>query len=226
MGRVLTRLRDIKKVARRDAQAYGALTAARILAHRILRWTCAYNVFVTIERRLDDLDPQFLSAPDDLTGRFLTPKEIYEFASDPMMGMSQEFAAGAIQRGDRCYGIFSAGAPVGYGWYSTTPTPIDDHLVVHFCDTYLYMYKGLTLDSQRGRRLHAFGIALALRQLTQEGYTGTVSYVVADNIRSVRSLFRLGYRSLGKIYSARFLGHTFIYTPPSNRHMKCSIKPK
>lgn len=224
MGSVLTRLRDIKTVARRDAQGFGAFTAARILAHRILRRACTYNVFVTIERRLGDLDPQFLCPPDDLTGQFLTPDEIYEIASDPLMGMSQEFASFAIQRGDRCYGIFSARTPVGYGWYSKIPTPIDDHLVVHFHDTHLYMYKGFTLECRRGRRLHAFGIALALKQLTLEGYTGTVSYVVADNIRSVRSLLRLGYRSLGKIYSARFFGRTFIYTPPAHRQMSVTIK--
>ena len=211
----LNRLRNIKTVALHDAESYGVLTAVRILAYHILRWACSFNTFLAVELRLADVNPEFLQLPNDLTGRFLTTDEIEAIPTDPNLETSVEFVLDVLGRSDLCYGIFQDKALIAYGWYSRIPTPIDEHLMFYFPETHVYMYKGFTLKSHRGRRLHAYVMALALEKFTAEGYVGLASFVLADNIRSVRSCARLGYRFFGRIYTARLFNRMYIFATPS-----------
>jgi L-amino acid N-acyltransferase YncA len=62
------------------------------------------------------------------------------------------------------------------------------------------MYKGFTHPNYRGQRLHAIGMTMALDHYLNQGYRGLVSWVEANNIRSLRSCYRMGYRHFGEIY--------------------------
>ena len=86
-----------------------------------------------------------------------------------------------------------------YGWYSTKPTAISDELNLHFDPQWVYMYKGYTHPSYRGQRLHAIGMAKALEAFSEEGYKGLISYVATNNYASLKSVYRMGYRNIGKV---------------------------
>ena len=70
---------------------------------------------------------------------------------------------------------------------------------MHYDRAYRYMYSGYTLPEHRGRRLHAVGLALALRHYADRGYRGLVSCVDRTNYRSRRSCRRLGFRPCGSL---------------------------
>jgi hypothetical protein len=66
----------------------------------------------------------------------------------------------------------------------------------------MYMYKGYTLKSHRGKRLHGIGMCRALYAYTEQGYRGLISYVKSTNFESLRSTQRMGYRIFGDVYIA------------------------
>src|SRR5213592_457335 len=92
-----------------------------------------------------------------------------------------------------------------------TPTRIDGDLCVHFNDAYVYMYKGLTLNAHRGRRLHAIGKTRALAFYRARGYKGLVSYVDGDNLSSLKSNYRMGCVDFGRIWVLRVFGRYLIF---------------
>ena len=86
-----------------------------------------------------------------------------------------------------------------YGWYATRPLIVAAGLYLDFDPAYAYMHTGYTHADYRGQRLHAIGMTRALQALTDEGSRGLVSCVDTDNVRSLRSCYRMGYSRFGII---------------------------
>jgi hypothetical protein len=128
--------------------------------------------------------------------------------------MSVDFIDRALGRGDECFGIFDGQQLVSFGWYSNQPTQISDTLTLCFDRAWMYMYKGYTLRSHRGRRLHGIGMSLALHAYTQRGARGLISYVRSTNFQSLRSTERMGYEIFGEIYIAEPIGRALIWATP------------
>ena len=150
---------------------------------------------------LERVAPAFLEIPPGYTGGFLTPEQLSAYAEDPANEMPADFLADALGKGDLCYGLLYGGQLAAYGWYSRKPTRIDPpHLVLHFSDDYVYMYKGYTHPEHRGKRLHAIGMNLALKHFLEQGQKGLISYVESQNFDSLKSVFRLGYEQFGTVY--------------------------
>ena len=123
--------------------------------------------------------------------------------------MRPGFAREALDHGDECFGVLDGGVLASYGWYSNRPshiTELSEDLLLHFDPGYLYMYKGYTLPSHRGERLHGLGMALALREALRRGCRGLVSTIEANNFSSLRSSYRMGYRRFGRVYAGRPFG--------------------
>src|SRR5204863_3951591 len=97
-------------------------------------------------------DPQLFEAPG-FTGRFAAPDELCRLTGDPTYDLPADFVTQALERGDRCYGLWQGDLLAAYGWYSNQPTAIDDQFILHFDPAYTYMYKGFTLPAFRGQRL-------------------------------------------------------------------------
>jgi hypothetical protein len=149
------------------------------------------------------VDPQFADCPPGLKGEFLSPDTLRRAGRDQHYDLPSGFLDEALAKGDECYGILDGDRLAAYGWYAHTPTKISNGLRLHFSDVYVYMYKGLTLDAYRGRRLHAVGMARALAAYRGRGYKGLVSYVEADNLSSLSSVYRMGYQDFGRVFIAR-----------------------
>jgi hypothetical protein len=158
----------------------------------------------------DVTDATLFEAPG-FEGRFTTAEELAPFAADPAYDLPPDFVATAFARGDRCYALFDGPKLAAYGFYARMPTPIDDHFVLRFDPAYTYMYKGYTAPAYRGKRLHAVGMCRALRAFTQEGGKGLVSYVLANNFGSLKSVARMGYRIFGEVYLMRVGGRAFAH---------------
>jgi hypothetical protein len=131
-----------------------------------------------------------------------------KYSSSPEYELDLEFLRSADAKGDECLAIFHGDVLASYGWYSAQATRVNDELELDFDHTYRYMYKGLTLDTFRGHRLHAIGMTLALASYQKEGRKGLLSYVEAQNFDSLKSCYRMGYKPCGYV---RFLKLTDKY---------------
>jgi len=202
IGQVLRKLRrKIRHYGLRSALYVGLLKALGY--HRWLNILRAHYV--------EEVDPAFVHVAPGYAGGFLGPGALATFSRDPAAGISAEAIRYAFSKGDKCYGFHYRGSLRAYGWYATTPTRVTSDLRVHFKRDYVYMYRGFTHASHRGRRLFPIGVTRALRHYRAIGYKGMVLYVEANNLDSLRSCACMGLRLFGSIYIAKLFGRYFIY---------------
>lgn len=180
-----------------DWRRHGTRSALHGLALRAVKRLLPYRALNGVQISVDQLTcREYLTDPLPYEARFLNDDELMRFARrEPTLG--EEFTRDALARGDRCFGILDGDRLAAYGWYSSRPTAACADLYLHFDPAYVYMYKGFTHPDYRGQRLHGIGMARALQAFTDEGRPGLVSYVETDNVRSLRSCFRMGYSSFG-----------------------------
>ena len=149
---------------------------------------------------IDSVDRRYLQGCDGYSGQFLAPSTLLALSENPEYEIEKDFLDEAVGKGDSCFAIFDDQCLASYGWYSTKPTKVNEDLELQFDGRYVYMYKGFTHPNYRGQRLHAIGMTMALEHYLNQGYRGLVSWVEANNIRSLRSCYRMGYRDFGEIY--------------------------
>jgi len=154
----------------------------------------------------DSLDPKFRAMPEMFQAGFLDRDTLLELSStDQELDQDREFVVAALDKGDRCFAIHKGEEVVSYGWYSREPTRISGDLLFSFNPDYVYMYKGYTKPDYRGFRLHGVGMSAALLAYENDGCKAIVSYVKRNNLASLRSVYRMGYRKIGSIV---FIGRT------------------
>ena len=195
---------------RSHAQSYGFWPTLKCLGHRAGNHVVPHTTLVCIYITLQDADKQFLKVPDGFTGRFLSADELHTLAAAGEYGISKEFFSGALAKGDECYALLQGSRVAAFGWYSRLATAVNEELTLYFDLAYVYMYFGYTHPDYRGKRLHAFGMAHALRAYTERGCKGLVSFVQSDNFASLRSCERMGYQEAGRIHSAKIGGKYWI----------------
>jgi hypothetical protein len=149
---------------------------------------------------IDAVDRGFLQGCEGYRRQFLDPATLLALSENPEYEMEKDFLDEAVGKGDSCFAIFDGDRLASYGWYSTKPTKVNEDLELQFDGRYVYMYKGFTHPNYRGQRLHAIGMTMALDHFLNRGYKGLVSWVEANNIKSLRSCYRMGYRDFGEIY--------------------------
>jgi hypothetical protein len=153
--------------------------------------------------------------PEGYTGGFADYETLRaQAAEDPALDMNEEFLNEAIGKQDLCYAISTEGKIVSYGWYSQKPTKMQDDVYFYFNNQYVYMYKGVTKPEYRGKRLHAIGMASAMKSPQLISSKGMVSCVERQNLASLRSVYRMGYRRIGSIYMLNFLGRHYNFSTP------------
>lgn len=162
----------------------------------------------------EEVNPSLLQLSPHYAGGFLAPRALEELVRDREAQVSQVFLRYALAKGDKCYGFVHDGALRAYTWYATSPTRVSRDLTVHFKRDYIYMYKGFTHESHRGKRLYPLGMTRALRHYLSAGYKGMLLYVDANNLDSLKSCARMGLRVSGSVYIAKLFGRYFICATP------------
>jgi hypothetical protein len=217
------------QVARRaydNAKTFGLGASVRDIAYLTAQKLMDVRILKGMTAQLADIDPSLFAA-GAFTTRFATAPELRAAVQCPewQCEMSPAFVEDALAKGDRCYGIFDAGRMVSMGWYSRTPTLVTETMSLHFDPAWAYMYKGYTLPDYRGRRLHGVGMSLACRAYTEEGARGLISYVEFNNLSSLRSVERMGYRIFGDIYLTTIGGTERTWSSPGCRRYAFRLEP-
>ena len=197
------------------AKQFGKRAALHDLQQRIVNRVMPFQVLEGMTATVDGIDRALLDA-GSFTARFATRDELRAATRDPEFAdeMAVEFVDDALARGDECYGIFEGPRLVSIGWYSNQPTQLSDKLTLSFDRAWMYMYKGYTLRSHRGQRLHGIGMSKALHAYAERGSRGLISYVRSTNFQSLRSTERMGYRIFGEIYIAEAIGRPLVWSTP------------
>jgi hypothetical protein len=191
--------RELKETSAR----HGVRAALHDLQCRLINRFIRFEALRAMRVEMADVTKGEMFEAPGFDARFLSTAELEAAAREGTHDFTPEFLARARERGDRCYGIFDGGTLASHGWYAQRATPIDTHYTLHFDPAYTYQFKGFTLAAYRGRRLHAIGMSLALRDLTEEGKKGLIAYVASNNFASLRSVARMGYKIFGSLYLAR-----------------------
>jgi hypothetical protein len=160
---------------------------------------------------IDTVDPKFLQGGDGYICEFLNAERLLTLPESREYQIERDFLYEAIDKGDECFAIFDGHRLASYGWYSTRPTKMNEDLELHFDERYVYMYKGYTHQQDRGQRLHAIGMTTALNHYLNRGYRGIVSWVEANNVKSLRSCYRMGYKDFGEIFIFKLFRNHYIH---------------
>jgi hypothetical protein len=195
----------------------GYLTARRFMNVRVLLGMTA--VLAAVDEGLLHAAP--------LDARFATRAELLKAAERPEWReqLTPKSIALALARGEECFALFDGDLLASLGWYARVPTPIDDEMLLHFDPAWVYMHRGYTIPAYRGRRLHGMGMSLALRHYTREGANGLVSFVEFNNLQSLKSVSRMGYRIFGSIYLATVGGRPRSWSSPGCREYQFYLLP-
>lgn len=176
------------------------------LANRIMYFDCLHTM--TLELK-DVAEKYLVDAPDGMQIKFLSEAEVREFAKNPAYDLDQAFIDESLANGDQCLAIVDGDKLASYGWYGKGATKVTGEFNLNFTSDWVYMFRGYTNPAYRGKRLHAIGMAHAVKTFTEQGYKGLTSIVASTNAASLKSCERLGYTLTGRIYLAARLNHFF-----------------
>lgn len=209
---------DFERI-KRTHKNFGIPAVCFDFVYRALSQMTYFKILVGMTLELKDVAPKFLDMPAKYSGKILTHEELEHFSKDPENDLPSAFIEYALSKEDECYAILDGERLAAYGWYSNKPTRLSYDLDLHFDNSYRYMYRGWTVKAYRGQRLHAIGMANALKHYHNQGYRGLISYVEANNFSSLRSVYRMGYKSFGKVYILRVLDKYLIhYNKPCEQY--------
>jgi hypothetical protein len=217
------RVQRISAEFRSQLSAFGFWSAVRAFAIRAIQRVIDFKVLRAV--CITVVAPGFLELPPDMRADFLDRETLRRMSADAKYDLTPEFLDEALAKGDECYGIVDGDATAAYGWYAHSPTPMGDGMLVYFDPAYVYMYKGLTLDAYRGKRLHAIGMTRALAAYQARGFKGLVSYIEADNLNSLKSSYRMGYVDFGRVFIIGLLGRRFTFRTPGCEALGFGVAP-
>lgn len=206
----------VQNVIRRDIKTLGVAKTLYDVWYKAINKVIYFRVLNSLV--ITEPDPHYLGGNSNYTYRFLTPDELLIFAQDPTYDLEAVGLQLAFQKEDQCFGILDGDRLTSYGWYSNKPTVSAEGLQLHFNDKYIYMYQGYTHHDYRGQRLHAIGMTMALQEILQRGFKGIVSCVDATNFSSLKSVYRMGYKDFGKLYTLKIFGRYITYRSKGCKH--------
>ncbi len=192
---------DLKRIYK----GFGFSSVIHALNYSLRNKVSLYSELQGMIVTMDSLDPKYLETNPKYEHKFLNEEELKKFSKNPETQISEFFLNKALPKGDRCFAILDGDFLASYGWYSTKPTAISDEIDLHFDPQWVYMYKGYTHPNYRGQRLHAVGMAKALETVSSEGSKGLISYVATNNYASLKSVYRMGYRNIGKVKVSKII---------------------
>ena len=217
------RVQRISAEFRSQASAFGFWSALRALLLRAIQRVIDFRVLRAL--CITVVAPAFLELPPGLSGDFLDRETLRRMSADPQYDVTPEFLDEALAKGDECYALLDGDQPAAYGWYAHSPTLASNGMRVYFDPAYIYMYKGLTLDAYRGRRLHAIAMTRALAAYQARGFKGLVSYIESDNLTSLKSAHRMGYVDFGRVFIVRVLGRYVTFRTPGCAALGFGVAP-
>ncbi len=195
----MTRGMDFRGRVRR----FGVRSALEHAAWRRLHSVSGYAAYRCLELPVG-VAPAAPPALAEAECREVGLREMADYADDAVYELDPGFIPQAIARGDCCMGVFAAGRLVSYSFNSGCAIGFHPVLRYRLPPGWIYHFKAFTVPAWRGRRLHALGVAAAVRKFaTRPAYNGLATLVIEANHSSLRSFERLGFRVAHRFFVLR-----------------------
>jgi hypothetical protein len=194
---------DLRLIARRLGWRYVPLWLCAAFGRRL----SLLHLFIVTTHPIDDEQRHADVNTAGLETRLLTPDEISRFFDrDEGFAYVRAFAADALSRGHRCFGVLDRGRLLWYGWYARGPAPVFDDVEVVVDFPFQYAYNVYTDEAHRGRGLHRMGVTASGRAFAREGYRAFTAYIDADNLAPLIAARSMGERVAGFAVVHRVFG--------------------
>ena len=199
--------------------------ALRDLEYRALNKVVPVRIFKGMTAVLENADAALFDS-GAFALRIATHEELYAASAHPDWAeeLPRSFLDVALAKGDECVGVFDGARLASIGWYARSSTAISKSLVIEFDPAWTYMYKGYSLPAYRGKRLHGIGMTFAIKHYTERGARGLISVVEFNNLKSLRSVERTGYRLFGDIYVVSLGGREVFWSSPGCRPYQFHVR--
>jgi len=204
------------------ARRYGWLACIVTLMCDCLNQIMYFKVLKGMTLTTESVDKRYLDPHPKYPGDIVAGGAIRSLISRESQ-ITDEFIQGALARRDWASVLRDGELVASSGWYSKESVPIDEYFSIRFSDQYTYMYKGFTSPDHRGEYLHAYGMAQALVKVADDGKRGLISYVEVDNLASLRSCVRLGYKIFSSCILLRVFGKSYVMRSPACRHFDFGV---
>ncbi len=197
-----------------------------------LQWLAARSLEKTIQLEVSELSwldenqrsnsaashPRLSS---EFACRFLTSVEIASFGIDPANDLSVDFASRPTAGLDYCFGIVNRERLASYSWYALRSIEGEHHVGVpmSFPANTAYMYKAFTHPDYRGKALYGIGVTKALHALASRGVTRLVTSINRVNFASRAGCHRIGFKSLGNLWTLGTGARRIAWTPRAARQL-------
>ena len=200
-------LRKKLSTLRTECSRFGIGAAVRLVADKVGSRLFGLKVSHVVWLDVEEVVVTAASLPK-FAFRFLNADEVAAYARNPANDLDDQFVARAADGRNSCFAALDGDRIAAYGWYAR------DWIEGEHCDGFglkmppevVYMYKGFTHPDYRGQRLHGAVMGLALKAFTESDVRALISTVEWTNDASLKSCARLGYRRIGVLARARFLG--------------------
>ena len=204
---------------------FGVVATLQYAINTVGSRLCGFEAFTLVWLSVDEMK-NALDLPADTEMRFLTAIEVELFAKDSANDLIDSNIEKARAGTDHCFAALIDGRLASYGWYTLgSAFSLGDHgLLMRGPSNAAYMHSGFTHPDFRGRRLHGIGMGRALQALSERGVDALLSDVDWANHASLKSCDRLGYRTLGNLYSCGHGRCRFVSTPKAARKLGVSIE--
>ncbi len=208
LTRPARRVSALLSLWREARERHGARAATVAVIDELGRRSIGLTVNEVVTLEVGDVNVA-RPAPAGFEFRFLDADEVARFEADPsneLEGMAERARAGH----DLCFGALDGALLAAYGWYALGSVEGEhcDGVALSFPPDVAYMYKGFTHPDYRGKRLHGYVMGLALEALHEErGVERLVSTISWANNASLKSSYRLGYHTRGRLFAIRRFAH-------------------
>ncbi len=153
----------------------------------------------------------------------LGPDRLRCAAEDPGSGLSPAEVAGALGRGELCYGAFVGPVLASHAWYPRGEAHLRGGLSVSVGPAWSYCRWSFTRPDFRGLGLHAAVKAYALSDVVRTGRRGILSLVASTNLESLHGNLRAGCRPVGRLFIVRAAGRQIAWRSPGCRSHGLSV---
>ncbi|MBV8030553.1 MAG: hypothetical protein JO035_03485 [Betaproteobacteria bacterium] len=133
----------------------------------------------------------------ELRYALLAERELLDWIDDPALELQAGQASAAYAKGDRCVGVFQADSLVAYIWFAFGPTQHAGRVWVDVPRYARYSYKAFLRKDLRGKGLGNEIYLQAGRVCPAEGRTVGITYILTDNVPSIRAAQKAGWRTVG-----------------------------
>lgn len=203
---------------------FGIKSALIYLSFKVVNKICFFKIYNIISLTESQLNLELKPAHNEFEFRWLRADELKNMENIEKYDLSKEFIETSLSSGAECFGVYDGNKLVHYSWFTNNPNQLTDDLLLEFNKSYVYGYKAFTEKNYRGKSLFALIHLKVLNDFVKRGIDHIFGVIELTNFPSLKSLYKIGFSSVGKITVVRLLNKYYIKNSKAIKEKNFQIK--